>query len=110
MFSSVNSTVFDFVNEDQHTSGYTNILDWLQGKAAGLTFQRNNSGANVPYIRGQQAKLFLDEIATDPSMISTLPINNIAMVKIIKGSGLVGDAVAIYTMKGNMQAKSNEKK
>ncbi|QWT86225.1 hypothetical protein KBP46_22860 [Chryseobacterium sp. PCH239] len=109
MFSSVNSTVFDFVNEDQHTSGYTNILDWLQGKAAGLTFQRNNSGANVPYIRGQQAKLFLDEIATDPSMISTLPINNIAMVKIIKGSGLVGDAVAIYTMKGNMQAKSNEK-
>jgi len=109
MFSSVNSTVFDFVNEDQHTSGYTNILDWLQGKAAGLTFQRNNSGANVPYIRGQQAKLFLDEIATDPTMISTLPINNIAMVKIIKGSGLVGDAVAIYTMKGNMQAKSNEK-
>lgn len=109
MFSSVNSTVFDFVNEDQHVSGYSNILDWLQGKAAGLTFQKNNSGASVPYIRGQQAKLFLDEIPTDPTMISNLPVNNIAMVKIIKGSGLVGDAVAIYTMRGNMQAKSNEK-
>ncbi|WP_185144363.1 TonB-dependent receptor plug domain-containing protein [Chryseobacterium sp. KLBC 52] len=109
MFSSVNSTVFDFVNEDQNTSGYTNILDWLQGKAAGLTFQRNNSGANVPYIRGQQAKLYLDEVPTDPTMISSLPVNNIAMVKIIKASGLVGDAVAIYTMKGNMQAKTNEK-
>ncbi|MGG1921825.1 hypothetical protein [Chryseobacterium sp.] len=109
MFSSVNSTVFDFVNEDQHISGSSNILDWLQGRAAGLTFQKNNSGASVPYIRGQQAKLYLDEIQTDPTMITSLPVNNIAMVKIIKGSGLIGDAVAIYTMKGNMKSKSNEK-
>ncbi|HAO27560.1 MAG TPA: hypothetical protein DCQ68_07540 [Chryseobacterium indologenes] len=29
MFSSGNSTIFDFVNEDQHTSGAVNILDWL---------------------------------------------------------------------------------
>lgn len=109
MFSSVNATVFDFVNEDQHTAGSMNILDWLQGRAAGLTFQRNNSGVNVPYIRGQQAKLFLDEIQTDPTMIGSLPIDNIAMVKIIKGSGLIGDAVAIYTMKGNMKSKSTKK-
>ncbi|WP_126651534.1 hypothetical protein [Chryseobacterium aureum] len=109
MFSSLNATVFDFVNEDQHAAGSMNILDWLQGRAAGLTFQRNNSGVNVPYIRGKQAKLFLDEIQTDPTMIASLPIDNIAMVKIIKGSGLIGDAVAIYTMKGNMKAKSTQK-
>ena len=109
MFSSVNSTVFDFVNENQNAGGSNNILDWLQGRAAGLTFQRNNSGVNVPYIRGQQAKLYLDEVQTDPTMISNLPINNIAMVKIIKGAGLIGDAVAIYTMKGNMKSKSTEK-
>ncbi|SDJ11006.1 hypothetical protein [Chryseobacterium jejuense] len=109
MFSSMNSTIFDFVNEDQHAEGMANILDWLQGRAAGLTFQKNNSGVNVPYIRGQQAKLYLDEILTDPSMISTLPINNIAMVKILKGAGLIGDAVAIYTMKGNMKSKNKGK-
>lgn len=109
MFSSMNSTIFDFVNEDQNTNGSINILDWLQGRAAGLTFQRNNSGINVPYIRGQQAKLYLDEIQTDPTMISTLPINNIAMVKILKGAGLIGDAVAIYTMKGNMKSKNTGK-
>ncbi|BAP32474.1 uncharacterized protein CHSO_3437 [Chryseobacterium sp. StRB126] len=109
MFSSMNSTIFDFVNEDQHTDGSINILDWLQGRAAGLTFQKNNSGVSVPYIRGQQAKLYLDEILTDPSMISTLPINNIAMVKILKGAGLIGDAVAIYTMKGNMKSKNKGK-
>ncbi|GAA5083546.1 hypothetical protein GCM10023210_02330 [Chryseobacterium ginsengisoli] len=109
MFSSINSTIFDFVNEDQHAIGSSNILDWLQGRAAGLTFQRNNSGINVPYIRGQQAKLYLDEIPTDPTMIANLPISNIAMVKIIKESGLVGNAVAIYTMRGNMKSKNNEK-
>lgn len=109
MFTSMNSTIFDFVNEDQHVAGSSNILDWLQGRAAGLTFQRNNSGVNVPYIRGQQAKLYLDEIPTDASMIANIPVNNIAMVKILKGAGLVGDAVAIYTMKGNMKSKNNEK-
>ena len=105
MFSSQNSTIFDFVNEDQHAEGFTNIFDWLQGRAAGLTFQRNNSGINIPYIRGQQAKLYLDEILTDPTMIATMPVNNIAMVKIIKGGGLVGDAVAIYTMRGDLKSK-----
>ncbi|WP_312393084.1 hypothetical protein [Chryseobacterium sp.] len=109
MFSSVNSTVFDFVNEDQHAEGFNNIFDWLQGRAAGLTFQRDNSGVNVPYIRNSQAKLYLDEVQTDPSMISSLPVTNIAMVKIIKGGGLVGDAVAIYTLRGNMKSKTNEK-
>lgn len=109
MFSSSNSTVFDFVNEDQHVSGSANILDWLQGRAAGLSFQRNSSGVNVPYIRGQQAKLYLDEVLTDPSMIANLPVINIAMVKIIKGSGLIGDAVAVYTLKGDMKSKNKEK-
>jgi hypothetical protein len=109
MFSSINSTIFDFVNEDQHVSVSNNIFDWLQGRAAGLTFQRDNSGINVPYIRGSQAKIYLDEVQTDPSMIASLPVTNIAMVKIIKGAGLIGDAVLIYTMKGNMKPKSNEK-
>lgn len=109
MFNSMDSTIFDFVNEDQHAAGSTNILDWLQGRAAGLTFQRNNSGENVPYIRGKQAKLYLDETPADPPLITGIPIGNIAMVKIIKGSGLIGDAVAIYTMKGNLKSKNNGK-
>jgi hypothetical protein len=80
------------------------------GKSCRFNISKNNSGISVPYIRGQQAKLYLDEILTDPSMISTLPINNIAMVKVIKGAGLIGDAVAIYTMKGNMKPKNSTEK
>lgn len=109
MFNSMNSTIFDFVNENQNAASSTNILDWLQGRAAGLTFQRNGSGDNVPYIRGSQAKLYLDEMATDASMISSIPISNIAMVKVIKESGLIGNAVLIYTMKGNLKSKNTEK-
>lgn len=109
MFSSMNSTIFDFVNEDQHTNGSNNILDWLQGKAAGLTFQKNSSGINIPSIRGQQAKLYLDESPADAAMIANIPVSTIAMVKVIKEGGLVGNAIAIYTMKGNMKSKSNNK-
>lgn len=109
MFNSMNSTIFDFVNEDQHAAGSSNILDWLQGRAAGLTFQRNSSGENVPYIRGKQAKLYLDEMPAESSMITSLPVSNIAMVKIIKESGLIGDAVAIYTMRGDLKSKNDQK-
>lgn len=110
MFSGeINSTIFDFVNEDQRAAGANNILDWLQGKVAGVTLQRNNSGINVPYIRNKPAKLYLDEMITDPAMITSIPVSNIAMVKVIKNSGLLGDAVAIYTMKGDLQSKNTGK-
>ncbi|MFP3590479.1 hypothetical protein [Chryseobacterium sp. SIMBA_038] len=109
MFNSMNSTIFDFVNENQNAALSTNILDWLQGRAAGLTFQRNGSGENVPYIRGSQAKLYLDEMPSDASMIASIPISNIAMVKVIKESGLIGNAVLIYTMRGDLKSKNTEK-
>lgn len=46
----------------------------------------------------------------DASMINSLPVSNIAMVKILKNDGLVGNAVAIYTKRGNMLAAENDKK
>lgn len=107
MFSSVNSTIFDFINEDQHTGGSYDIFQWLQGRAAGLSFQRDQSGNNVPYIRNAVAKIYLNEMQTDASAISGVSINDIAMVKIIKGAGLIGDAVLIYTKKGNMKSKND---
>lgn len=107
-FNSINTTIFDFVNEDVVAPGSMSVLDWLQGRAAGLTFQKNSSNDNVPYIRNKQAKLYLDEMPVEPSMITSIPISNIAMVKIIKDSGLLGgDAVAIYTMRGDMKSKND---
>ncbi|WP_407481677.1 hypothetical protein [Elizabethkingia meningoseptica] len=102
MFRSMNEQVFDLVNENPEAQGSANVLQWLQGRAAGLTFQME-SGNYVPYVRGGKAKLYLDETPVDAGMINNLPVSNIAMVKIIKGSGLLGDAVAIYTRRGDTQ-------
>ncbi|SDG11518.1 hypothetical protein SAMN05421825_2704 [Epilithonimonas hungarica] len=109
-FSSMNATIFDLVNENQDAQASLNIMQWLQGRAAGLTFTMDNSGNYVPSIRGSQAKLFLDEMPVDASMINSLPVSNIAMVKILKNDGLVGDAVAIYTKRGNMLADQKDDK
>lgn len=106
----MNATIFDLVNENQDAQTSLNIMQWLQGRAAGLTFTMDSSGNYVPSIRGSQAKLYLDEMPVDASMINSLPVSNIAMVKILKNDGLVGNAVAIYTKRGNMLAAENDKK
>ncbi|WP_312418417.1 hypothetical protein [Epilithonimonas sp.] len=111
-FSSMDATIFDFVNDNKDAQSSYNILQWLQGRVAGVTFTMDSSGNYIPSIRGSQANLFLDETPTDASMISSLPVSNIAMVKVIKNGGLVSNAIAIYTKRGNMLAeedKSTEK-
>ncbi len=110
MFRSMNEDVFDFVNEHPEAVSFPNILQWLQGRVAGLQVQMQN-GVYVPVIRGQRAGLFLNEMPTDPSQINSIPVADIAMVKVIKsgfmggiGGGGSGSAVAIYTRRGDTRA------
>jgi len=111
LFRSNSETVFDFVNEEQYALGYTNILQWLQGRVAGVTVRY--SGLDyVAYIRNQVAALYIDEIRADPSLISTLSVSDIAMIKVIKGPfGLMtssgGGTIAIYTKRGNISSRLN---
>lgn len=107
-FSSMDATIFDFVNENKDAQSSFNILQWLQGRVAGVTFTMDSSGNYIPSIRGSQANLFLDEMPVDASMISSLPVSNIAMVKVIKTGGLVSNAIAIYTKRGNMLSEEDK--
>lgn len=114
MFRSMNEDVFDLVNENQEAMSYQNILQWLQGRVAGLQVQMQG-GDYVPVIRGSRVQLYLDEMPVDPGAISGLPVSNIAMVKVIK-SGFVGGiggggggAVAIYTRRGDTQTANAQK-
>ena len=109
-FNSMNATIFDLVNENKDAQASQNILQWLQGRAAGLTFQMDQSGNLVPSIRGSQASLFLDEMPVDASMINSIPVSNIAMVKVLKDGGLISNAVAIYTKRGNMVSDEDKGK
>jgi hypothetical protein len=109
-FRSFNETVFDFVNEDQHAEGYSNILQWLQGRVPGLQISTDRSGDLIPIIRGSQVGIYIDEMQSDAAMLNGFSISDIAMIKVIKGffvggvGGGGGGAIAIYTRKGNMRS------
>jgi len=113
LFQSNNEIVFDFVNEQQTSvMGYTNILQWLQGRVAGLTVQFQD-GNFVPYIRGSQASLYIDEMPADANLIGSVNVSDIAMIKIIKGPFALmtsggGGTIAIYTARGNIRPAQRE--
>ena len=93
-------------------SGYTNILDWLQGRVAGLqVFNYMNN--RIPVIRNYPAAVFVDEMRVDAGYLNLLPVSDIAMIKIVKtpfiGSwGSAGGAIVIYTKDGDEDEETNE--
>ena len=112
LFNSNNEMIFDFVNEQQNAMGYYNILQWLQGRVAGLSVNIQD-GEYVPYIRGSQASLYLDEMPADASLIGSVNVSDIAMIKVIKGpsalmTGSGGGTIAIYTARGNVRPAQRE--
>lgn len=104
MFKSADGTIFDIENEN--VQAYFNILDWLEGRVAGLQVFVSRSGVRVPVIRGSVATIFVDEIRMDASFLNSLSVHDIAMIKVIKGpfAGAIGNGgggvIAIYTLKG----------
>jgi hypothetical protein len=98
----------------QDLIAYRNIFDYLQSKVPGLDVSVDGLDYTI-YLRqqatlsgmgSQPATLFLDEIETDASFISTIPASQIAMVKVFSnfvgasGNG-AGGVLAIYTKKGS---------
>jgi len=98
---------FDLVN-DPVAGGYMDIFSYLQGKVAGLQITTNPPSLSW---RGGSPIVFLDEIQTDLDMVSTIPVPDVAYVKVFRppfigGSGGGNGAIAIYTRKGGDQAPS----
>jgi hypothetical protein len=107
MFKTIEGTYFDLLNDNAaiSVSGYLNILDWLQGRVAGLQIYTNRLNDRVPYIRNSRAGIFVDEMSVTPGFLNSLAVTDIAMIKIIKGPfaggfGSAGGAIAIYTKHG----------
>ena len=104
LFKSADGTIIDVENEN--VQAYFNILDWLEGRIAGLQVFVSRSGARIPVIRGSIATIYVDEIRTDPSFLNSLSVHDIGMIKVIKGpfAGAIGNGgggtIAIYTLKG----------
>jgi hypothetical protein len=107
MFSTTDGTYFDMLNDNATISagGYLNVLDWLQGRVAGLQIYTTRNGIRVPFIRNSRAGIYIDEVWYDPGFLNSLPVSDIAMIKIIKGPfaggfNSPGVVIAIYTIRG----------
>jgi len=104
---------FDLTSEP--VSGSYDIFTYLQGKVAGLQITGTGANASVSW-RGSSTSLFLNEMPGDPSMLSSININDIAYIKVLRppfmGSfgGGAGGAIAIYTKKGNDVKRDNTAK
>lgn len=105
LFRNAEGTVFDIENEN--VQSYFNILDWLQGRVAGLQIYVSRSGIRVPVIRGSVATIFVDEMRMDAAFLNSLSVNDIGMIKVIKGPfvGAIGNGgggtIAIYTIRAD---------
>ncbi len=102
LFRSTHGTILE-VASNASSLGYINILNWLQGRVAGLQVYTSGSGTILPVIRGSVASVYIDEFPVPASFLNFLNVNDIAIVKIIKtpflgGFNNSGGAVAIYTL------------
>lgn len=97
---------YTFIAEDDPSAqGALSVLNYLQGKVAGL--QITGAGTNMTLSwRGGTPSLYLNEMMGDVSMIQTLSMNDVAMVKVFRppffggAGGGSGGAIVVYTKKG----------
>jgi hypothetical protein len=104
VFKTVDEIVIDLVNDHPGAKGSPNIFQYLQSRIGGVQIQMQG-GQYMVSGRNGRMELYLDEVRVDENQIATLPVSNIAMVKVIRGnfvgnSGGRGGAIAIYTRRG----------
>jgi hypothetical protein len=112
LFKTTDGTILD-VASTTSARGYINILDWLQGRVAGLQVYTSRSGVPIPYIRGGVPGIYVDEMLVSASYLNLLNVNDIAMVKVIKtpfygGFNGGNGAIAIYTLGGEEEDDDEE--
>jgi len=106
MFSGGQGTGFDLVN-DVTAASSMNILQYLQGRVAGLQISNPMSPTPSLQWRGGTPQVYLDEMPVDLQTISNMPVTDMAYVKTMPPpfmggfGGGSGGAIAIYTRKGD---------
>ncbi len=104
LFSGGDSYMFDLVN-DPLAFAQQNIFNFLQGKVAGLQINTSGGTTSLQW-RGGEPQVFIDEMPTDVDMLSSIPVSDIAFVKVFRppfmgGFGGASGAIAIYTRRGD---------
>ena len=100
----IDSKVFDLSEENAVGS---DIFQYLQGRVAGLMISGTPGDYKLSYRSGglgnNNVSLFLDEMPVDASFIESIPVNQIAYVKLYPhfiGASGNSASLAVYTKKG----------
>ena len=104
LFSGGDGYQFDLLN-DKSAIPIGNIFNYLQGKVAGLQINANDRPPSLTW-RGGPPQLYLDEAPVDADFISSIPVTNVAYIKVFRppffggfGGGSNG-AIVIYSRRG----------
>lgn len=103
LFSGGFARVFT-IEDDPFAQSAMSILDYLQGKVAGL--QISTVGEPSITRRGSTTAVFLNEMTTELDILQSTPMSDVAMIKVFDppfmgaSGGGAGGAVAVYTKKG----------
>jgi len=101
LFAGGDGYTFDMTKEN---NSYMNIFQYLQSRVAGLQITGNLNNPTLSW-RGGRPALYLNEMPSDATMLSNIPVTDIAMVKVFRppfmgGFGGANGAIAVYTKKG----------
>lgn len=95
-----------FITEDDpFANGSMNVFNYLQSKVAGLQITTGGSAPTLSW-RGGTPDLYLDQMQMDASSLQSIPMSDVAMVKVFRPpffggfGGGSGGAIAVYTKKG----------
>ncbi|HSC54749.1 MAG TPA: hypothetical protein VLC98_14050 [Phnomibacter sp.] len=117
MFSGGDAQQFDVAGDPLSSASFS-VFQYLQGKVAGLQITTGGTEPQMSW-RGGTPTLYLNEMRTDASQISTLNMADVAYIKVfspsatgaIQSSG--GGAISVYTKKGadtrNTDPSSNKR-
>ena len=104
LFSGGDAYTFD-VSDDISAQGAMSVLNYLQGKVAGLQITGTGTQAQMSW-RGGVPTLFLNEMSSDLSLVQNLNMADVAYIKVFRPpffgaqGGGSGGAIAVYTKKG----------
>ena len=83
------------------------VFQYLQGRVAGLTIDNSYMYSPVVSWRMSATSFFLNEIQVDASVLATVSMNDIGLIKVFRppfvgarGNG-PGGAIAVYTLRGD---------
>ncbi len=102
------------LEDDISANGSGTVLQYLQGKVAGLLISGAGTNMSMSW-RGGSPALFFNEMPSDLSMVQNLPMSDIAMIKVFRPpffgamGGGSGGAIAVYTKKGAASNRNDVK-